>query len=287
MNFYQLYTAVLAQLGITDPDADDREEYLQLVKPELNEAYRKIARERAHLWTTEAVTLDANKCFSTSNLTEKITKILKISVYQDFSSDISGSQAASLYWYKQDGSGSIYVPAATASSTVYVKYEYMPANLEETYNVSGASTDKTIPVDEAITAAEATALAGQTLYLIDLSVGTYAAYTIDSVASGAAGAATITVVEALSAATADGDEIYIGDNWTPVFNSDYHIVLTYWATSKLYSTRGVNYVSIAEYWKNRFIEEYGYITDSLGEPEFVTNAYRPLNNPGGYYNPLE
>jgi len=286
MNLYELTTEVLAQMGIIDPDADDRTEYSSLIKTSLNEGYRKICREKAHLWTSEAVTLDANKCFNISSLSEKLTKVLKISLYQDYSSAAGGAESQGLYWDKYDGNGTIYVPNATASGTVYLEYEYMPKYLETTYNVSGANTSKTIPVDEAITSAQATALAGQSLFLIDVSAGTYAEYTIDSVTAGAAGAATITVNETISTATADGDEIYIGDNWTPKFNEDWHIILTYWATSKLYTTRGVNYAGLASFWNNKFYEEYAYITDSLGEPENIKNAYAPFNSTGGCINPL-
>ncbi len=287
MNYFELETEVLAQIGILEPDAGDRSEHRSVIKPALNEGYRKICREKAHLWTVESVTLDADKCFNISSLTERLTTILKVSRCQDFSDDAGNSYSPPFSWYKQDGAGTIFVPNATASTAVYVKYEYMPARLKETYNISGANTAALIPVDEAISAAEAAALAGQALYLIDTSVGTYVAYTIVSATAGAAGAASITVDSTPAVATADGDEIYIGDNWTPVINEDWHILLTYWAIYKIYSTRGANYIGLADYWKNTFYMEYGYITDSLGEPENMKNTYYPISNNGGcYIDPL-
>jgi N4-gp56 family major capsid protein len=62
-----------------------------------------------------------------------------------------------------------------------------------------------ITVDEAISADEATALSGVSVVINDEK------YTIESSASGAAGAATITLTEAPSSAPSDGDIIYPGD----------------------------------------------------------------------------
>lgn len=287
MNLYQLMTASLNKAGITDPDASDRSEYSNVLKDSLNEAYRKICREKLHPWKTEAITLDSNKCFDFDNLSEKFVGILKISLYEDFSSSASGNESAALPWALTDNEGGIYIPNATAGGTVYVKYEYMPKPLEATYMVSGANTSKTIPVSEAISADEATALVGKKLYLIDVSEGTYTEYTITSAAAGAAGAATITVSETIGTATAALDEIYIGDNWTPKFNEDYHVVLTYWGAAGIYDTMGINYIPYVRERKQQFIEESGYITPNVGESQSIQNAYYPLNGSASkIINPL-
>ena len=73
-------------------------------------------------------------------------------------------------------------------------------------NLTVASlASKTFTVDEAITAAEATALAGRKVIIKG------AVYTIASSASGAAGAATITVSEAVTGTPGDGEVVYPGE----------------------------------------------------------------------------
>jgi N4-gp56 family major capsid protein len=64
---------------------------------------------------------------------------------------------------------------------------------------------KTFTVDEAITAAEATAMTGRKLWI----KGYF--YTVASAAAGAAGAATVTVSETVSGSPTDGEIIYPGD----------------------------------------------------------------------------
>lgn len=68
---------------------------------------------------------------------------------------------------------------------------------------------KVITVDEAISSAEATALAGRTIILHGSTTDEVA--TIASAASGAAGAATITLKDAPTMTPADGDSIYPGE----------------------------------------------------------------------------
>ena len=274
MNLYELVTTVLKQCRLDPTDATDRSDNQNsVIVPALNEAYRRMCREKAHPWTTEAITLDANKCFDTRTLTNKLVRIIEISQYQDYSSAAGGARSSPYAWDKYDGSGTIVIPTATASGTVYIKYEYMPAKLDITYNISDANTVRTIPVNEAITAAQATALIDQTLYVIDVSSGLYTEYTIESALAGVAGAATITVNETIDTATEDGDEIYIGANWEPVVNEDWHTILTYWATAQYYLARGANYTGMANMWLGIFDREFANITDSIGEEEVVTGAY--------------
>lgn len=73
-------------------------------------------------------------------------------------------------------------------------------------NLTVASLDtKTFTIDEALSAAEATALAGRKLWI----KGYF--YTVASAAAGSAGAATITVSENVSGTPGDGEVIYPGD----------------------------------------------------------------------------
>lgn len=73
-------------------------------------------------------------------------------------------------------------------------------------NLTVASlSSKTFTVDEAITAAEATALAGRKVIIKGVL------YTIASSAAGAAGAATITVTETVTGTPGDGEIVYPGE----------------------------------------------------------------------------
>jgi hypothetical protein len=277
MNVYELTTQTLTNCKFSDTtDATTRSDNEKAFITSFNTAYRRICREKLHLWYTEEVTLDAAKCFVMSSLSKKAIKILKISQYQDYSEDAGYIESPPYPWDKYDGAGTIVVPAATASTAVFVEYEYMPTMLGITYNISGANTAKVIPVDEAISAAEATALAGQTLHVIDVSTGLYYDYTIVSSASGVAGACTITVDETISVAVADGDEIFIGDNWEPAIDEEWHMILTYWAASQYYlSLKSVNYATKAAQWKSIYDEALAGVDGGTGEDEALTGAYSP------------
>lgn len=73
-------------------------------------------------------------------------------------------------------------------------------------NLTVASVSgKVFTVDEAISAAEATAMAGRMVMIKD------ALYTVASAAAGSAGAATITVKETVTGSPADGDIVYPGE----------------------------------------------------------------------------
>lgn len=81
---------------------------------------------------------------------------------------------------------------------------------EAARNLTVASyLSKVITVDEAISAAEATALAGRTIILHSSTTDEVA--TIASATSGAAGAATITLKDAPTMTPTDGDSIYPGE----------------------------------------------------------------------------
>lgn len=81
---------------------------------------------------------------------------------------------------------------------------------EAARNLTVASyLSKVITVDEAISAAEAAALAGRTIILHSSTTNEVA--TIASATSGAAGAATITLKDAPTMTPADGDSIYPGE----------------------------------------------------------------------------
>lgn len=276
MDLYDMTSRVLRQCRLDPTDADDRAEHQGWITETLNEAYRRICREKTPLEYTEAVTLDANKCFNISALSKTLNKIVKISAYQDYTEAASYDASAAMPWKKFDGAGTIIVPGATASSIVYVKYEYMPEDLKVTYNVSGANTDATIPITEALTAAQAAALADMTLHVIDVSAGTHTEYTVDSAAAGEAGATTITVAETIGTELAAGDTIYIGDEFTPAINESWHFIMTYWATAQYYLSKGAKYAGIANMWVGMFDRELGNISNDTGEAQVITGAYHPL-----------
>ena len=277
MNVYELTTQTLTNCKFSDTtDATTRSDNEAACIRSFNTAYRRICREKLHLWYTEEVTLDTAKCFAMSSLSKKAIKILKISQYQDYSEDAGEIESPAYPWDKYDGAGTIVVPAAEASGTVFVEYEYMPTMLGITYHIKGANTVKVIPVDEAISAAEATALVGQILHVIDVSTGLYYDYTVASAAEGVAGAATITTSESISVAVADGDEIFIGDNWEPVIEEEWHMVLTYWAASQYYlSLKSVNYATKVAQWKSIYDETFAGVDGGTGEDEELTGAYSP------------
>jgi hypothetical protein len=257
-------------------DAADRSDNQTKITGWLNDAYRRICREKVELWHIESVTLDANKCFAVSALSETFVTLLKVTTYQDFTEDAGYLEQTGLPWGKYDDTGTIIVPSAEASGTVYVKYEYKPAKLGISYNIRGANTTVSIPVDEAISAAEALALVGETLYLIDVSLGTYKEYTIASATAGAAGAAAIVVTAAPAVATVAGDTIHIGDAWEPVIDEDWQNAMTIYAAGKYYKSQGPNYAGQGDNLLNDFELELSRMTDSIGEEETITGAYSPF-----------
>lgn len=275
MNVYELVKETLAQCGIVEPDASDYAEKKPLFLTSFYEGYRKICREKLHPWTTEEVTLDANRCFDTKTLKKRLVQILDITQYRDYSAEAGGAKSQSYTWDLYDGNGVICIPAAPANSKAFIEYEYMPEPLKVTYNVKGANTGSEIPINEPISDDEAAALVGKEINVFDVSSALYYTYTVSSATAGAAGAASITVNETIVTATADGDEIYIGENWEPAINADWHMLLTYWSTYKYLTTRGANYAGLAAYWKNMFYEEYAYITPDIGQPQTITGAYSP------------
>jgi len=78
-----------------------------------------------------------------------------------------------------------------------------------TVTADGAWSSKTVTVDEAISSDEASALEGRSIYIDDAA--DIEVLTIDSVAAGAAGAATITVEESPTTTIVDGTKIYPGE----------------------------------------------------------------------------
>lgn len=275
MNVYELVKETLAQCGIVEPAPSDYVEKKPLFMTSFYEGYRKLCREKLHPWTTEEITLDAYKCFDTKTLTKRLVQILDVTQYRDYSTGTGGAKSQSYAWDLYDGNGMIVIPVAAANGKVFIEYEYMPEPLKVTYTVKGANTGAVIPVDEAITDSEATALVGKEINVFDISTALYYTYTVASATAGAAGSATITIDGSVVTPTADGDEIYIGEGWEPAINEDWHMLLTYWATYKYMTTRGANYAGLAAYWKNMFFEEYAYVTQDIGQPQTITGAYSP------------
>lgn len=129
MNTYELVSQTMRQCRMDPTDATDRSDNEDWIIAACNEAYRKICREKLSLWTVEAVTLDASKQFLISSLTEACVRILEITKYPDYYADNSYARANTYYWdlYAKT---TVVVPDATASEAYYVKYEYLPDDLE-------------------------------------------------------------------------------------------------------------------------------------------------------------
>lgn len=278
MNVFSLGTKTLKLCKLGVDDATIRQEYAEFFLDAYNAAYERVMREKWQVWTTEAVALDANKCFTVSSLSKRFEKIREVLQHPDFDSATNFSKPISYEFCEKDGDGTIVVPGSEASSTVYVEYQYVPERLAVSYHISGANTLKVIPVSEAISASEATALVGKIIHVIDVSLGTTRDYTIASATSGAAGACTITVIETISTAVASADEIYIGEAWEPQFPEYHHDVLCYWAVHEYYMSKGANYGGYAiGYWdQQKFVPAFNRIRRDYGAPTELKGFYSPL-----------
>jgi N4-gp56 family major capsid protein len=93
----------------------------------------------------------------------------------------------------------------------------------QTYlSVEGANSTVTVPVKEAITTAEAAALADRYVSVYDATDGTYRRRLIDHATSGAAGACDIVLTADPTITCADGDMLYAneyGQNGNPVYGT--------------------------------------------------------------------
>lgn len=117
-------------------DATNRTDNQSWIVAAMNEAYRKICREKVHLWATQAVTLDANRQFDISDLTNAVIRIREITQNVNYSADTGYAKATAHKWDLYD-SETVVVLTASESGTVYVVYEYMPADLEVMASAAG------------------------------------------------------------------------------------------------------------------------------------------------------
>lgn len=127
MNVYDLDTLTLQQCRLEETD---RAEYSARFLVAYNFAYGRIMREKWKPWTTEAVVLDANRCFLISALTNTCVTIQNVSDYADFSSGANYGKGTRYTFYEKDGAGTIVVPEVDGGETVYVTYQYTPSRLE-------------------------------------------------------------------------------------------------------------------------------------------------------------
>ena len=139
MNVYELTSQVLRQCRLDPADATDRSENESWIVAELNNAYKQLCTERLNPWTTEEVTLDANKCFDTTTLDNALVRILKITKYRDYSAAVGGIEMPRLSWDLYGGDGVIVVPYAESSGNVFIEYEYMPVDLAVMEEEAGES----------------------------------------------------------------------------------------------------------------------------------------------------
>lgn len=126
MNVYELGTKTLTLCKL---EMSDREENAAKFLSSFNYAYERVMREKWRPWTTEAVTLDADKCFTVSSLSKRCVSVKKITNLPDFSEDAGYGYAAQYNFFEKDGDGTLFVYGAGANATVYVQYQYVPARL--------------------------------------------------------------------------------------------------------------------------------------------------------------
>lgn len=144
MNVYDLTTQVMQQCQMDATDATNRTDNQTWIVAAMNEAYRKICRNKVHLWATEEVTLDENRQFALSVLTNTLIRIREITQYPNYSGNTAYGKAMSYRWDMYDSSH-IVVMAAPESGTVYVTYEYMPEDLVVTSTSPSTETTTNTP----------------------------------------------------------------------------------------------------------------------------------------------
>ena len=119
---YKLDTETMFQCGLDPTDAADRAEFSPRFLIKYNEAYREITRKKIQPFYKESITLDANKRFNATDLTETLAEIKHITQYADFSEDASFAQTTRYAFYDYDNNGEFVVPGVEASTAVYVEY---------------------------------------------------------------------------------------------------------------------------------------------------------------------
>jgi hypothetical protein len=109
-------------------DTDRRAELAPILLTGYNAAYQDICTGILRVAKWEQVTLDENKQFALSALTETCLEVVKVAKYRDFSADTGWAQGDPLGFVVLDGD-EVVVPQAEASGTVWVRYRFVPEML--------------------------------------------------------------------------------------------------------------------------------------------------------------
>jgi hypothetical protein len=135
MTAHEILLETVRLRGEDTTDTSLLAEYNAVALIGMNEGYRDICSRIIVPTEWKSVTLDANKKFAISGLTNVPQEILAICKAQDFTSGANYGKAERYGWAWVD-TANIVVPTAEASGTVYVLYEIMPADLVNPYPVA-------------------------------------------------------------------------------------------------------------------------------------------------------
>jgi hypothetical protein len=127
-----------ARLRGEDPDTDTTllTEYNAVALIGMNEGYRHICERYICPTAWEEVTLDANKQFDTTDLTNSARRIIAITRYEDYTEDANWLPDTTRYDWSPVNYNTFVVPEAEASATVNVQYEILPTDLVNPYPVA-------------------------------------------------------------------------------------------------------------------------------------------------------
>jgi hypothetical protein len=148
MNTYELDTLTLQYCDEAVTNTN-RTLYSPIFLAAYNDAYAGICTERIQPKAYEAVTLDAERCFSVSDLSNRMKKILDVSELEDFSAANGFRPSRPLDFLWKDHA-TVRIPLAPGS-VVWVRYEYLPAALvNATPTTEDGNTSEPALLDEAV-----------------------------------------------------------------------------------------------------------------------------------------
>jgi hypothetical protein len=143
MTAYEMNQKALALMGVDTTDVSLLSEYNTALLIGYNAAYRDIVANNldTQIWESEA--LSADKTFLISALSNAVSDIIAIAQYQDYTA-AAGYQKAQRYAFEVYNGTTVIVPDADTSSTIYVLYRPIPAELVNPNPTTG--TNATSPL---------------------------------------------------------------------------------------------------------------------------------------------
>jgi hypothetical protein len=134
MNAHAMLLRGASLMGMSTSDTDLLTEMNTPFLVGINAAYVDIVRLRdIRVW--QAVTLDANRQFLLSTLTDSPDNILDIAQYQHYTAAANWGEAERYDWEFVNGT-TVIVPEATESTAIYVQYKPVPDPLVNPYPVA-------------------------------------------------------------------------------------------------------------------------------------------------------